>query len=83
MKKFKKGKVFIVCAMDTEGPITNKKKPDILDSWNKIRKLVNTLTSKKFREKNLDSSGKGIVYSWFILTLTGFNTILSKTYVLS
>ena len=43
MKKFKKGKVFIVCAMDTEGPITNKKKPDILDSWNKIRKLVNTI----------------------------------------
>ena len=74
MKKLKKGKVYIVCAMDTEGPIINKKKPDILNSWNKIRKLVNTLTSKNFREKNLDSSGKGIVYSWFILTLTGFKT---------
>jgi hypothetical protein len=74
MKKNIKGKVYIVCAMDTEGPIINKKKPDILDTWKKIKKLIDELTSEKFRNKYKDSGGKGLIYSWFILTLTGFKT---------
>ena len=74
MKKNNKGKVYIVCAMDTEGPIINKKKPDILNSWKKIKILIDALTSEKFRKKYKDSSGKGLIYSWFILTLTGFKT---------
>ena len=50
MKKNNKGKVYIVCAMDTEGPIINKKKPDILNSWKKIKILIDALTSEKFRK---------------------------------
>ena len=29
----KYGNVYVVCAMDTEGPIVNPKKPDILQNW--------------------------------------------------
>ena len=32
------------------------------------------ITNKKFRIKFQDSSGGGLIFSWFILTLTGFKT---------
>ena len=70
----KSGKVYIVCAMDTEGPIRNKKKPDILQNWKQVNELIKLLTSKKFRNSIKDTAGKGLVYSWFLLTLTGFKT---------
>jgi len=68
------GKVYIVCAMDTEGPIVNSKKPDILQNWNQVNKLVKLITSNKFRNSVRDSKGKGLIFSWFLLTLTGFKT---------
>ena len=40
MKNKKKGKVFVVYAIDTEGPIKNKKKPDILNSWKNVKKMM-------------------------------------------
>ena len=61
----KSGKVYIVCAMDTEGPIRNKKKPDILQNWKQVNELIKLLTSKKFRNSIKDTAGKGLVYSWF------------------
>ncbi len=75
MKKNKKfGNVFVVIAMDTEGPIVNKNKKDIIDNWKDTKKLIKKITSSKFRNSFKDSSNKGIIFSWFILTLTGFKT---------
>ena len=73
MKK-KLGKVYVVCAMDTEGPIVNKKKLDILQNWAEVKNLIKKLTSSKFRNEFKDSANGGLIYSWFILTLTGFKT---------
>ena len=70
----KYGNVYVVCAMDTEGPIVNPKKPDILQNWSQVNKLIKYLSSKKFRYTVKDSSNKGLIYSWFLLTLTGFKT---------
>ena len=75
MKKNKNsGKVFVVVALDTEGPILDKKKLDIISDWKNTEKLIKLVTSSKFRNFFKDSENKGIVYSWFILTLTGFKT---------
>lgn len=74
MKKNKKGNVFVVLCIDAEGPIVDKKKPEILDSWSKVKKLVKEVTDSKYRSLYKDSAGRGIVYSWFVLTLTGFKT---------
>ncbi len=74
MKKNKRGEVSVVISIDTEGPIKNKKKPEIIDKWSKTKKLVNLMTNYKFRKQFKDSSKNGIIYSWFILTLTGFKT---------
>jgi hypothetical protein len=68
------GKVFVVCAIDTEGPIKDKKKPEIINSWFKLKKLIEIILSKKFRNQYKDSQGNGLVFSWFLLTLTGFKT---------
>ncbi len=73
-KNKKKGVVYVVVAMDTEGPIVNKKKPEIISKWSDIKKLISKITNKKFRIKFQDSSGGGLIFSWFILTLTGFKT---------
>ena len=70
----KKGKVYVVCAIDTEGPIFNKKKPDILQSWKEVKTLIKTICSTNFRKSFKDSTNSGLVFSWFILTLTGFKT---------
>ena len=74
MKKNKKGEVSVVISIDTEGPIKNKKKPEIIDNWSKTKKLINLMTNDKFRMKFKDKGKNGIIYSWFILTLTGFKT---------
>ena len=39
-KNKKKGVVYVVVAMDTEGPIVNKKKPEIISKWSDIKKLI-------------------------------------------
>ena len=61
----KSGKVYIVCAMDNEGPIRNKKKPDILQNWKQVNELIKLFDSKKFRNSIKDTAGKGLVYFWF------------------
>jgi len=63
-----------VLALDTEGPIVNKKKPEIINNWCKTKKLIKNITSNKFRTILKDSDNNGLIYSWFILTLTGFKT---------
>ncbi|PIQ85225.1 MAG: hypothetical protein COV74_09710 [Candidatus Omnitrophica bacterium CG11_big_fil_rev_8_21_14_0_20_45_26] len=68
------GKVYVVCAIDTEGPIQDPRKPDILDSWDRVDALIKDMTSKAYRCQYPDSEGKGLIYSWFILTLSGFKT---------
>ena len=40
----KYGNVYVVCAMDTEGPIVNPKKPDILQNWSQVNKLIKYLS---------------------------------------
>jgi hypothetical protein len=73
-KNKKKGNVYVVVAMDTEGPIVNKKKPEIISTWSDTKKLILNITDKKFRKKFPDSQNTGLIFSWFILTLTGFKT---------
>ncbi len=68
------GSVSIVCAIDTEGPIVDSRKPEILDTWERVDSLIRRMTHKEFRMKFPDFSGQGLKYSWFILHLTGFKT---------
>lgn len=70
----KEGRVYVVCAIDTEGPIDDKGKPEILSDWKQVDALVRRLTDQEFRMRFPDSQGKGLVYSWFILHLSGFKT---------
>jgi len=64
--------LFIVTAIDTEGPIDDPRKPDILNSWERVNALVDRLFSKEFRAAVRDINGNGPIISWFILTLSGF-----------
>lgn len=66
--------VYVVIAIDTEGPIDDPRKPDILSNWDRVNGLVERLFSDAYRDDVLDSAGRGAVLSWFILTLTGFRT---------
>lgn len=70
----KSGNVYIVCAIDTEGPIDNPNKPDIFNSWDRVDRLIDEITSDEFRMRFPDSGNQGLVYSWFIIHLTGFKT---------
>ncbi len=66
--------LYIVTAIDAEGPIDDPGKPDILNSWDRVDALLDRLFARDFREVVTDTKGNGAVISWFILTLTGFKT---------
>ena len=60
---------------DTSSLVANtfsKKLLNYNNSWKKIKKMQTKLLSKKFRNKHLDSFGKGWKYNWFITDHVGF-----------
>ena len=66
--------LYVVTAIDAEGPIDDPRKPDILSDWDRVDALLTKMFSEEFRNSVKDSKGNGVVLSWFILTLTGFLT---------
>ena len=64
MKKNKKGEVSVVISIDTEGPIKDKRRPEIINTWFKTKKLVNQMTNSKFRMKFKDKNNNGIIYNF-------------------
>jgi len=66
--------LYVVTAIDAEGPIDDPGKPDILSNWDRVDRLLDRLFARDFREAVRDSRGNGAVISWFILTLSGFKT---------
>lgn len=68
----KMGSVYVVLAIDTEGPATDSRHPELLSTWGAIDKFLGKLFSARFRSQVLDGDGKGPVISWFILSWTGF-----------
>lgn len=67
-------RLYVVTAIDTEGPIDDPRKPEILSNWDRVRGLVDKLFSEEYRLASLDNEGKGAIFSWYILTLTGFSS---------
>ena len=70
----KKSILYVVTAIDAEGPIDDPTKSDILNTWDRVDELLDRLFSRAFRESITDTTGNGAIISWFILTLTGFKT---------
>ncbi len=66
--------LYVVTAIDAEGPIDDPRKPDILNNWTRVDGLLDRLFAREFREAVRDTGGNRAVISWFILTLTGFKT---------
>lgn len=64
--------LYVVTALDAEGPIDDPRKLEILSTWKRVDNLVKRLFSTEFRTAVIDSADKGPVLSWFILTMTGF-----------
>lgn len=64
--------LFVVVCIDTEGPIDDPRKPEILNSWERVFGLADRLFARAFRAAHPDSDGRPAVFSWFVLTLSGF-----------
>ncbi|MCK9615622.1 MAG: hypothetical protein M0R48_08970 [Candidatus Omnitrophica bacterium] len=63
-----KSKLYIVVAIDTEGPASYA-----LDSWDKIDKMMKRITSDDFRYAHTDSYSEGLRYSYFVMDWTAFS----------
>lgn len=68
------GSVYVVLAIDTEGPVTDRKHSDLLSNWRDVDRFVASLCDDNYRQEVLDSKGNGLVISWFLLSWTGFTT---------
>lgn len=44
------------------------------DTWDKLDNMLDEMMSKTYRDKYLDSFGKGWIYNWFILDHIGYKT---------
>lgn len=68
------GTLYVVLAMDTEGPATDAQHPDLLRDWEAVDKALATLFCDRFRSRLTDTAGRPLVMSWFVLSWTGFVT---------
>jgi len=68
------GKLYIVLNIDTEGPATDPGHPDLLSNWAQIDMFLAKIFDSNYRKKVIDSYGRGVVFSWFMLSWTGFKT---------
>ena len=71
MKK-KIGKLYICPVINAMGPVTDPKHNDLLNNWAEINELMLKLFNTDYRNMYLDCSGKGIVFSWFFISWSGF-----------
>ncbi len=74
----KKGKVFVVFCIDTEGPLKDPNYKGIthfLENWKDIDKeFLSKMFSQKLRFSFPDSKNGSAIFTWFMLNWTGFRT---------
>lgn len=74
----KKGRVFVVFCIDTEGPLKDPNYKDItnfLENWKGIDTIfLSKMFSKKLRFSFPDSKNNPVIFTWFMLNWTGFRT---------
>lgn len=68
------GALYVVFAVDTEGPAVDPKHPDLLRDWPEVDRFLAKIFERSYRAQVLDSDGRGLVFSWFVLTWTGFTS---------
>ena len=68
----KKPTVYIVPAVDTEGPVVDPNRNDLLDRWEKVEKAYLEMAAPSWRFENSDSLGRPALISWFLLDWVGF-----------
>lgn len=68
------GILYVVLAMDCEGPATDPSHADLLNDWETIDLALAKLFGNGFRSRLSDMAGRPLVMSWFVLSWTGFIT---------
>jgi len=68
------GKLYVVFAIDAEGPAFDPRQPEILSTWDAVDEFLARIFSPDFRTRVTDSEGGWLIISWFIMSWTGFTT---------
>ena len=69
------GSVYVVLAIDTEGPVSDPRLPELLTTWNEVdTRFLSKVFSHEYRSRYPDSGGQPMVFSWFILHWVGFSS---------
>jgi hypothetical protein len=66
--------VYVVPAIDTEGPVCDPSRTDLLDNWEKVERAFVEVADPKWRYANADSFGGPACLTWFLLDWVGFKT---------
>jgi len=67
-------KLYVVFAIDAEGPAFDPRHPEILSTWDAVDEFLARIFSPDFRTRVTDSEGGWLIISWFIMSWTGFTT---------
>ena len=68
------GRLFIVPVINCMGPVTDPRHSDLLNSWDDVDRCMSKVLEEKYRERYLDSAGKGAVFNFFFISWSGFKT---------
>lgn len=68
------GTLFIVPAINAMGPVIDPKHTDLLNSWDSVNQAFRHGCSEKYRLRYLDDEKKGLKFSFFCVSWSGFKT---------
>jgi SAM-dependent methyltransferase len=66
--------VHVVLCIDTEGPVVDPGRPELLATWDAVDVAMDKLFEPSFRARFPDPGGGGLRIGWFFLTWTGFTS---------
>lgn len=70
----KVGKLLLCPIINAMGPVIDPRHGDLLNTWDEVYQAVDTIFSEEYRSKYPDSLGDPAVFSWFVISWSGFKT---------
>lgn len=72
MKKV--GRLFVVTALNSMGPVIDPKHNDLLNSWKDVSQAFKKACQPEYRRRFLDDDGNALKFSFFCVSWSGFKT---------
>jgi len=71
---YRPGKLYVCPIINTMGPVVDSRHADLLNTWADVDQGCDKIFSEDYRSRYPDSDGRGAVFSWFVISWSGFRS---------